>query len=177
VVRVDALGHDRIVRRAKLHERTAFSDFAAACAWGIRAEKIGAQGSMAKNQHSGYRAANSMIFLCFLERLLHESVGDGNISMSSPWRSHMDSVDFRRQLEGFGLTTANILYRLPDHPGILQNYIWQEHDLHPHFPELRKFLDFWSRELDGLLHSVTIAHCRLIKPAEFKAVDGEFRLN
>ncbi len=89
----------------------------------------------------------------------------------------MVSVDFRRQLEGFGLTTANILYRMPDHPGILQSFIWQRYDLHPHFPELRKFLDFWSRELDGLLHSVTVAHAHLIKPAEFKAISGEFRLN
>jgi uncharacterized protein Usg len=89
----------------------------------------------------------------------------------------MVSVDFRRQLEGFGLTTANIFYRMPDHPGILQSFIWQRYDLHPHFPELRKFLDFWSRELDGLLHSVTVAHAHLIKPAEFKAVTGEFLLN
>ena len=29
----------------------------------------------------------------------------------------MATADFRRQLEGFGLTTANILYRMPDHPG------------------------------------------------------------
>ena len=65
----------------------------------------------------------------------------------------MASADFRRQLEGFGLTTANTLYRMPDHPGILQNFIWQQHDLHPHFPELKKFLDFWTLELDGLLHS------------------------
>ena len=86
-------------------------------------------------------------------------------------------VDFRRQLEGFGLTTANIIYRMPDHPGILQSFIWQRYDLHPHFPELRKFLDFWARELDGLLHSVTVAHAHLIKPAEFKAVTGEFLLN
>ncbi len=60
----------------------------------------------------------------------------------------MVSPDFRRQLEGFGLTTANILYRLPDHPGILQTFIWQQLDLHPHFPELTKFLDIWTRELD-----------------------------
>jgi uncharacterized protein Usg len=89
----------------------------------------------------------------------------------------MVSVDFRRQLEGFGLTTANILYRMPDHPGILQSFIWQRYDLHPHFPELRKFLDFWSRELDGLPHSVTVAHAHLIKPAEFKAISEEYRLN
>ena len=54
----------------------------------------------------------------------------------------MVSLDFRRQLEGFGLTTANILYRLPDHPGILQNYIWQEHDLHPHFPGVEEIPGF-----------------------------------
>jgi uncharacterized protein Usg len=89
----------------------------------------------------------------------------------------MATTDFRRQLEGFGLTTASILYRMPDHPDILQNFIWQHYDLHPHFPELKKFLDFWTRELDGLLHSVTVGHSRLIKPAEFKAVGAEFRLN
>jgi len=89
----------------------------------------------------------------------------------------MVSMDFRRQLEGFGLTTANIFYRLPDHPALLQNFIWQNQDMHPHFPELRKFLAFWTRELDGALHSVIVAHCGLIKPAEFRSVDGEFRLN
>jgi uncharacterized protein Usg len=89
----------------------------------------------------------------------------------------MVSSDFRRQLQGFGLTTANIFYRMPDHPALLQSYVWQNHDLHPHFPELRKFLDFWRRELEGALHSVVVSHCGLIKPAEFRAVDGEFRLN
>jgi hypothetical protein len=33
--------------------------------------------------------------------------------------------DFRLRMAGFGLTTANILYHLPDHPGILQSFIWQ----------------------------------------------------
>ena len=89
----------------------------------------------------------------------------------------MASLEFRRQLEGFGLTTANILYRMPDHPALLQSYIWQRYDLHPHFPELRKFLDFWTRELDGVLHSVVVAHASLIRPAEYRAMDGEFRLN
>jgi uncharacterized protein Usg len=89
----------------------------------------------------------------------------------------MVSNDFRRQMLGFGLTTANILYRLPDHPTVLQSYIWQNHDLHPHFPELRKFLEFWKRELEGALHSVIVSHCGLIKPAEFRAVGEEFSLH
>ena len=89
----------------------------------------------------------------------------------------MVSSDFRRLMQGFGLTTAHIFYRMPDHPALLQSFIWQQHDMHPHFPELRKFLDFWRRELDGALHSVIVAHCGLIKPSDFRAVDGEFRLN
>lgn len=89
----------------------------------------------------------------------------------------MASVDFRRQLEGYGLTTANILYRLPDHPGILQNFIWQQHDRHPHFPELRKFLDFWVLNLEGLLHSVTVVHARLIGPTDLRVIDREFSIN
>ncbi|TSJ63244.1 Usg family protein [Starkeya sp. 3C] len=87
------------------------------------------------------------------------------------------SEDFRRQLAGYGLTTAQILYRMPDHPAILQTYLWQHYDLCPHFPELNRFLEFWKRELEGPLHSVTIAHARLVKPAELRSVDGVFRLN
>jgi uncharacterized protein Usg len=87
------------------------------------------------------------------------------------------SKDFRQQLEGYGLTTANILYRRPDHPWLLQSYVWQDYDLFPKFPTLNKFLNFWLEKLEGPLHSVTVAHARLIKPAEIRAVDGEFRLH
>lgn len=89
----------------------------------------------------------------------------------------MASTDFRRQLEGYGMTTANILYRLPDHPAIIQSYVWQEYDLHPHFPELKKFLEFWTQKIEGALHQVIVAHARLIKPAELKLAGAEFRLH
>ncbi|MBS7542681.1 usg protein [Ancylobacter oerskovii] len=87
------------------------------------------------------------------------------------------SADFVKQMGGYGLTTAHILYRMPDHPALLQSYLWQHYDLFPHFPELKRFLDFWARELEGPVHSVTVAHSRLIKPAELRSVDGIFRLN
>lgn len=89
----------------------------------------------------------------------------------------MVSRAFDRQMEGYGLTTADILYRLPDHPALLQTFVWQEYDLAPDFPVLRGFLDFWTREIEGRLHSVTVAHSRLIKPAEFKLVDGVFTVH
>ena len=89
----------------------------------------------------------------------------------------MISRDFQRQVEGFGLTTAQILYRRPDHPWLLQTYVWQEYDLCPHFPQLNGFLQFWQKSIEGALHSITVAHSRLIKPAEIKAVGGVFRLH
>jgi uncharacterized protein Usg len=89
----------------------------------------------------------------------------------------MVSEDFRRQLEGYGLTTARILYRLPDHRRLLQTFVWQEYDLWPEFPALGRFLEFWRRELDGPVHSVTVAHAKLIKPSEFRHVGGEFWLH
>jgi uncharacterized protein Usg len=87
------------------------------------------------------------------------------------------SEDFRKQVLGYGLTTAQILYRMPDHRSLLQTYVWQNYDLFPKFPELQRFLAFWMEKLEGPLHSVVVAHSRLIKPAELKAIDGEFRLH
>ena len=54
------------------------------------------------------------------------------------------SEDFRKQVLGYGLTTAEILYRLPDHPWLLQTYVWQNYDLFPNFPALKDFLTFWE---------------------------------
>ncbi|HEV7873599.1 MAG TPA: usg protein [Enterovirga sp.] len=89
----------------------------------------------------------------------------------------MSTEDFARQLQGYGLTTAHILYGFPDHPCLLQNFIWQEYDLAPKFPQLHRFLDFWRRELEGPLHSVRVAHSALIKPAEFSLVNGVMTLH
>jgi uncharacterized protein Usg len=89
----------------------------------------------------------------------------------------MISVDFEKQVKGYGLTTAQILYRRPDHHWLLQTYVWQAYDLFPEFPELQRFLSFWQQKLEGPLHSVTVAHCKLIKPAELRAIGGEFRLH
>lgn len=89
----------------------------------------------------------------------------------------MGDHDFKRQCEGFSLTTAEILYHLPDHPSLLQTYVWQDYDLHPRFPKLQGFLDFWTQHLEGRLHKVLVAHRRLIGPREVRLIDHQFRLN
>lgn len=72
------------------------------------------------------------------------------------------------QINDYRLTTAEIFYHLPDHPGLLQTYIWQELDLAPRFPALTKFLDFWTREIDGKLHSIRIASAALVQPSQIR---------
>ncbi len=80
-------------------------------------------------------------------------------------------MDFSRQIEGYRLTTAEILYHMPDHPAVLQTFVWQNLDLAPRYPVLSRFLAFWEREIEGKLHSVRVASAGIIKPAEFRHTD------
>jgi uncharacterized protein Usg len=79
------------------------------------------------------------------------------------------SMSLALQLNDYRMTTAEILYRLPDHPEILQTYVWQDLDQAPHYPVLRRFLDFWHRELDGKVHSVRVASTQVITPPRYRA--------
>jgi uncharacterized protein Usg len=100
--------------------------------------------------------------------------GSSNIAMEQSMRF---SSDLEYQLKGYGLTTAHILYRIPDFESVLQTYVWQDYDIAPDFPEMHRFLDFWQDNLDGPLHSIRFTHKRLIGPHEWKQIDGEYTIN
>lgn len=85
--------------------------------------------------------------------------------------------EIQKILAGYSLTTAKILYRIPDHQDILQTLTWQNLDLYPKFPELHKFLKYWEENIDGPLFEVVVAHRQLIRPTEFKMASAEFKLN
>lgn len=85
--------------------------------------------------------------------------------------------DLELKLMGYGLTTARFLYHMPDHPHLLQSFVWQHYDIAPHFPELYRFIDFWNGTLDGPLHSVTYTHRRLVAPSQWRNVTGELVLH
>ncbi|MDX2288664.1 MAG: protein usg [Hyphomicrobiaceae bacterium] len=89
----------------------------------------------------------------------------------------MGAHDLTRMLGGFSLTTAEILYRMPDHPSLLQTYVWQDYDLTPRYPKLHEFLAFWEASLDGKLFKVTVNHRTLVSPAEMRTVGAQFSLN
>ena len=77
-------------------------------------------------------------------------------------------ADLMVQLRGYRLTTAEILYHMPDAPSVLQSFVWQQYDRDPDFPRLHKFLDFWTRNIEGKLHSVKVAATDLVSPGDFR---------
>ncbi|MFO1019046.1 MAG: aspartate-semialdehyde dehydrogenase [Hyphomonadaceae bacterium] len=72
--------------------------------------------------------------------------------------------DLRLRLEGWRLATAEVLYYMPDHPALLQSFVWQTLDLAPDYPRIHRFLNFWKREIDAVIHSVRLATGETIAP-------------
>ena len=85
-----------------------------------------------------------------------------------------DRLTWQRKIAGWRLATAEILYRMPDYKAVLQSFIWQHLDLAPEFPELKKFLSFWEKNLEGPIHSVRICRSSLLKNEELQVIDGRF---
>jgi uncharacterized protein Usg len=86
-------------------------------------------------------------------------------------------ADFERQfLSDYRLTTAQILYHRPDYPKFLQEFIWQDYDLAPRYPNLQQFLGFWVREIEGKLHSVYVAHQKIVTASEMRRADFDAEL-
>ena len=76
-----------------------------------------------------------------------------------------DSQDYR-------LTTAEILYQIPEYPELLQSYLWQSLDRIPDFPKLNDFLSAWEKDIEGKLHSVRIGYVGIIQPEEWRYADS-----
>ena len=89
----------------------------------------------------------------------------------------MPEGELSRQLRGQRLTTAEVIYYMPDHPTLLQRFMWQTLDLPPEFPRICKFLDFWRREIDAVIHSVRVSCHGLVSPARIGVAEHLGTLN
>lgn len=85
------------------------------------------------------------------------------------------SIDL--QLKDYRLTTAEILYRMPDHLDLLQTFIWQLLDLPPRYPKLNKFLDYWEENIEGPIFSVRVNSVVIIQSPKMINVEHEFTLH
>ncbi|MCH8111304.1 MAG: Usg family protein [Proteobacteria bacterium] len=80
-------------------------------------------------------------------------------------------------IDGYRLTTAEILYHIPDYPSLLQSFVWQDYDFAPKFPVLARFLNFWEANLDGKLHSVKIASRKILTGDEIRYAAAQLHLH
>ncbi len=89
----------------------------------------------------------------------------------------MQHDDIQQRLDGWRLTTAEVLYYMPDHPALLQSFVWQTLDLAPRYPRIVKFLDFWKAEIEAVIHSVRVASGETLAPAKVRAATSWTLLN
>lgn len=89
--------------------------------------------------------------------------------------AHSDS-DVLLELKGYRLTTAEIIYVLPDFPDLLQTFIWQNLDIAPQFPRLHLFLAFWEQNIQAKLFSVRVAQKEDLCIADTRLAKEEFIL-
>lgn len=89
-------------------------------------------------------------------------------------RFTMQESETELMLRGYGLTTAELFYRMPDYQSVLNTFVWQEYDLAPDHPKLFQFIEYWQDEIEGPLHSVRFTHRKMISPGEWQNVVGEF---
>jgi uncharacterized protein Usg len=122
-------------------------------------------------QQSSRYAAKILVLLIYL---LHAEIMMGAATRDCGMPNRCNGLeghpmfDLAHQLDNYRLTTAEIVYRLPDHPVLLQTFVWQALDMAPEFPILQKFLAFWEHNIEGKLYAVRVANCRVIRPAEFR---------
>jgi len=103
-------------------------------------------------------------------RIISVNLANRRVSMATQSETEL-------MLKGYGLTTAEFFYRMPDFQNVLNIFVWQDYDLAPDHPRLFKFIEFWQEEIEGPLHSVRFTHRKMISPGEWRNVVGEFKLH
>ncbi|UWR81742.1 usg protein [Phaeobacter inhibens] len=89
----------------------------------------------------------------------------------------METRETELMLKGYGLTTAEMTYHMPDYTHVLNTFVWQDYDLAPDHPRLFEFIEYWQREIEGPLHSVRFTHRKMISPGEWRNVKGVLHLH
>ena len=47
------------------------------------------------------------------------------------------------------LATVQVIYHIPDHIHILNEFSWQTKDRLPEYHRIHEFLDYWDKNIDG----------------------------
>ncbi|KPQ06729.1 MAG: Usg protein, probable subunit of phosphoribosylanthranilate isomerase [Rhodobacteraceae bacterium HLUCCA12] len=124
------------------------------------------------------RLSDNKLFLLIFNPVMADWIaGATTVRLMTMINQHGNHKETELMLKGYGLTTAEFFYRLPDYRSVLNSYIWQDYDLAPDYPRLFDFIEFWQREIEGPLHSVRFTHRKMIGPGEWRNCVGEWEVN
>ena len=71
------------------------------------------------------------------------------------------------------LTTIKVIYFLPDYDHILQEFVFQQYDILPEYPKLKKFIRFWRKNIEAEIHRVDFSSVF----SEYKFVETVLTIN
>ena len=52
------------------------------------------------------------------------------------------------------LTLIQVYYYMPDYPSVLNEFTWQTIDLYPRFPRMKRFLNYWSENIEARINEI-----------------------
>ena len=72
------------------------------------------------------------------------------------------------------IATVQVIYFIPDHLHILNEFMWQTEDELPEYPRIKRFLDYWDKNIDGPIKEVYIYDN---KYSNVRVVDRRYSIN
>lgn len=51
-----------------------------------------------------------------------------------------------------------VIYYMPAHPSLLQEFAWQTDDIIPGFPRIHRFLNFWRTNIPAVIREVQLSY-------------------
>jgi len=76
--------------------------------------------------------------------------------------------DFSRMLNGYHYVSVNVIYYMPDHQNLINEFIWTTLDIKPKYPRIKKFLDYWEAEIEGKIKQVILVDGKPFQLAEWR---------
>ena len=71
------------------------------------------------------------------------------------------------------IAVAAVIYFLPDYNSILQEFVFQQYDILPEYPKLKKFIRFWRKNIEAEIHRVDFSSMF----SEYKFVETVLTIN
>jgi uncharacterized protein Usg len=68
--------------------------------------------------------------------------------------------------------TIQVLYYMPDHRCLINEFFWQTIDIVPELPRTHSFLKYWKDNIDAVIKEVMIAHSH---QSNWKKIDFDYR--